>query len=118
MVGKWEIAEEVLNSVTFAVEFTIFTMFIYEEAMQIVCREFLNFISIDEKKDLKSQIRLRFDIIMADFNQDFTNYGILALYGCNAYSSYLFSCMMVKEWSYLYLGWDRLEYSFPRTGLF
>ena len=50
MVGKWEIAEEVLNGVTFAVEFTIFTMFIYEEAMQIVCREFLNFISIDEKR--------------------------------------------------------------------
>lgn len=118
MVGKWEIAEEVLNSVTFAVEFTIFTMFIYEESMQIVCREFLNFISSDEKRDLKAQIRLRFNIIMGYFNQDFSNYGILALYACNAYSSYLFSCMMVKEWSLLYIGEDRIEYSFPRTGLF
>ena len=118
MAGAWDLAEGVMEAITFAVEYAIFTFFIYEESMQIICREFLTNISSGKNTLLKQEIRTSFDFVMAGYSRDFSNYGIVALYACNAYSSYLYSCMMVKEWSYLYLGWDRLEYSFPRTGLF
>lgn len=118
MAGVWDLAEGLMEAITFAVEFAIFTFFIYEESMQIICRQFLTYIASDDKVNLKVELRTNFDFIMNSFSGDFNNYGIVALYACNAYSSYLFSCMMVKEWSMLYLGGDRMEYSFPRTGLF
>lgn len=118
MAGAWDLAEGVMEAITFAVEYAIFTFFIYEESMQIICRELLTHVSTSETVALKHEIRTAFDFVMYDFSRDFNNYGIVALYACNAYSSYLYSCMMVKEWSLLYAGGDRMSYSFPRTGLF
>lgn len=118
MAGTWELAEEIMEGITFAVEYATFTFFIYEEAMQLICREFLTNISSGQDTLLRFSIVHDFDFVMNSFSWDFSNYGIVSLYACNAYSSYLYSCMMVKEWSLLYLGGDRIEYSFPRTGLF
>lgn len=118
MAGAWDLAEGLANSITFVIEYAIFTFFIYEESMQIINREIMNKIADNKPIDIRLQLRTSFDFVMNSFSRDFNNYGILALYACNAYSSYLFASMMTKEWALLFVGEDRISYSFRRTGLF
>lgn len=118
MAGVWELAEDLVNSITFVVEYVVFTLFIYEEAMQMMNRRILDEIRFSEKSVISFDIKVNHTFIMNHFSSDFNNYGILALYACNAYSSYLFASMMVKEWGQLFCGGDRINYSFRRTGLF
>jgi len=118
MAGVWDLAKELANAITFVIEFAIFTFFIYEESMQIINREVMTKIANNKPSDVRIQLRTSFDFVMAGFSRDFNNYGILALYACNAYSSYLFASMMTKEWALLFVGEDRISYSFRRTGLF
>lgn len=118
MAGAWDLAEGLANSITFVIEYAIFTFFIYEESMQIINREIMNKIANNNQNDVRIQLGTSFNFVMNGFSSDFNNYGILALYACNAYSSYLFASMMTKEWALLFVGEGRISYSFRRTGLF
>lgn len=114
----WEMAEDMVDAISFVVEYAIFTLFIYEEAQQMINRQILSEISWGVKSAVIHDIEINFDFMMNGFAGSFNKWGILALYACNAYSSYLFASMMVREWANIWLGWGRMEYSFPRTGLF
>jgi hypothetical protein len=117
-MGKWEYAEELLDAVTFAIEFVIFTLFIYEEAMQIHNRMILDRIAYNSKTYLFTFIPLNFDYTLSNFVSFFNNYGILALYGCNSYSHYIYVSYMTREWAKIWLGDGRQEYSVYTTGIF
>lgn len=117
-MGKWDKVEEIADAITFVVEFVIFTLFIYEEGMQIILRLIMNNIADGNKTGVFHECHVNFDYIFGFFADFFNAYGLLAVYGCNAYSTYLFACMFTREWAELYLGGNRMTYSFPKTGLF
>lgn len=118
MAGVWEMAEDLIDKLSFAVEYAIFTLFIYEEGQQMMNRRILNEISWGVKSQVDFDTEITFDVMMNGFGGSFKRWGIVSLYACNAYSSYLFASMMVREWANIWLGKGRMEYSFPRTGLF
>lgn len=117
-MGKWDSAEELADGISYVIEYIIFTLFIYEEAMQIINRLILQQIINGEATKLRLTIMIDFDFIMIYARGFFESYGILSVYGMNAYSAYFFSSMMTREWAELYLTGKRMEYSFSKTPLF
>lgn len=117
-MSKWDKVEEIADAISFVVEFVIFTLFIYEEGMQIILRLMLNEISAGNKSAVFHHCHVNFDYIFSFFAEFFMGYGLLAVYGCNAYSTFCYSCMFTREWAELYLGGNRMVYEFPKTGMF
>jgi hypothetical protein len=117
-MGKWDKVEEIADAITFVVEFVIFTLFIYEEGMQIILRGLLDSIASGNSANVSHHCHVNFDYIFNFFVGFFNGYGLLAVYGCNAYSTYLFACMFTREWAELYLGGGRMNYEFYKTGMF
>lgn len=117
-MGKWDKVEEIADAITFVVEFVIFTLFIYEEGMQIILRLILNNIASGNKTGVFHECHVNFDWVMPKFVNFFNNYGLLSVYGCNAYSTYLFACMFTREWAEIFMNGNRMSYDFYKTGMF
>lgn len=118
MGSKWELAEDIADAISFVIEFIIFTLFIYEESLQIQNRLLMDRIAFNDKNTLYIYMHTDFDFVMSYARNFFEGFGILSIYACNAYSSYLFSSMMTREWAQLFGGGPRMSYSFSRTGIF
>ena len=117
-MGKWEYAEELLDVVSFAIEFIIFTLFIYEESLQIYNRLVLDYIASNNVLQMDALMGVTILPALREMHGFFNNYGILALYGCNSYSHYLYVTYMTFEWYNIFRGKGRQEYSIYTTGLF
>lgn len=114
-MGKnWDLAWDLAEAINYVIEFVIFTLFIYEEALQIANRRILNDIATKNTYVLGVDMYVNFDYAMGWCREYFESYGILALYGCNAYSSYFYSSMMTREWGNIYLKGQRMDYKFSR----
>lgn len=114
MGSKWDLAFDLAEAINYVIEFVIFTLFIYEEALQIANRMILVEVSTGNMTKLGNVMETDFDYIMGFIKQFFENYGILALYGCNAYSSYFYVSMMTREWGNIVKYDQRMDYSFSR----
>lgn len=118
MSSKWDAAFDLAEGINYVIEFVIFTLFIYEESLQIANRLILNAIALNNRSVLGEQMQVNFDFVMSWADDFFSKYGILALYGCNAYSAYWFTCMMTREWGQIFLTGNRLDYSFETLPVF
>lgn len=120
MAGKTDTAGvmDIINVMSFAIEFIIFTFFIFEEAMQIANRHILTDISFNSLTRVSVDIAVDLNYILPWVEGAYNGYGILALYTNNAYASYLYSTYMTREWGNIFLGDGRQSYEVNRFAIF
>lgn len=113
----WSGASALASALTFAIEFTIFTMFIHLEAQKLLNRVLLNDISYSAVPEALVDSYSNAQFTMDYYMGFFISYGILCTYCTNAYSAYAYSCYMMIEWTNIYLGLGHMEYDIPKIGM-
>lgn len=114
---KIEALEGFVEGLSFVVEFVIFTLFIYEEAGQLMSKDLLEAMMENHRRRIQLGQNLVLRPIRNSYKEFFNGKGILAVYACNAYATNIYAVEMVNELCQLYLEGERTDYSWNGINL-
>lgn len=112
-----EALEGFVEGLSFVVEFVIFTLFIYEEAGQLMSKDLLDAIFQDDGNRIRLGKKLVLSPILESYKEFFNGKGILSVYACNGYATNLYSLEMVNEICQIYLTGERTDYTWNGINL-
>jgi len=81
-------------SIAFVIELSTYTLYFFEEAMVIFMRRYKEYLFRQHASDIGWLSIVDFDYIMYDFISYWYQWGLLAVYSCNAFGNYLYAMMM------------------------
>lgn len=114
----WDYGIGIVEAIAYAIEFVIFTLFIYEEALQMANRMLINQIGLSNKAGVYGMLMIEHAYALNQATQYFENVGPIALYGCNAYSTYFYASKFTAEWGWIYFNGTRSQYSLYKMDIF
>lgn len=112
-----EALEGFVEGLSFVVEFVIFTLFIYEEAGQLMSKDLLDAIFQDDGNRIMLGKKLVLTPILKSYKEFFNGKGILSVYACNGYATNLYSLEMVNEICQLWQTGERTDYTWNGINL-
>jgi len=114
---RLEALESFVEGLSFVVEFVIFTLFIYEEAGQLMSKDLLQAMMENNRRRIQLGKRLVLGPILSSYKEFYNGKGILAVYACNAYATNIYAVEMVNELCQLYLEGERTDYTWNGINL-
>lgn len=114
---KMEYLEGFVEGLSFVIEFVIFTLFIYEEAGQLMAKDLTD--SIKERNIHRVMLgrNLVLRRILNSYKSFHADTGILSIYACNSYASFIYGLDMVDEICNIYMYGEGTEYTWQGINL-